>query len=149
MQEIDGHDPEAIAAAIELAKNDPRPSMIACKTHIALGHAAQDTSKGHGALTDATQLKAAKEAYGAPMGDFEVDPKVKAQWEAMGTSGAATHKDWQSRLETLSGTKQAEFNRTYAGEAPKKLSATIRALKKQISEGRPKVATRKLSLIHI
>ena len=145
VQEIDGHDPEAIDAAIELAKNDPRPSMIACKTHIALGHAAQDTSKGHGALTDATQLKAAKEAYGAPMGDFEVDPKVKAQWEAMGTRGAATHKDWQTRFETLSGTKQAEFSRTYAGEAPKKLSATIRALKKQISEGQPKVATRKSS----
>ena len=145
VQEIDGHDPEAIDAAVEIAKNDPRPSMIACKTHIALGHAAQDTSKGHGALTDAAQLKAAKEAYGAPLGDFEVTADVKAQWEAMGARGAAAHKEWQARFETLSGTKQAEFQRTYAGEAPKKLSATIRALKKQISEDAPKVATRKSS----
>ncbi len=145
VQEIDGHDPEAIDAAIELAKNDPRPSMIACKTHIALGHAAQDTSKGHGALTDPAQLQATKEAYGAPMGDFEVTADVKAAWEAMGARGAATRQDWQARFETLSAAKQAEFDRTYAGEAPKKLSATIRALKKQISEDQPKVATRKSS----
>ena len=145
VQEIDGHDPEAIDAAIELAKSDPRPSMIACKTHIALGHAAQDTSKGHGALTDPAQLQAAKEAYGAPMGTFEVAADVKAAWEAMGARGGATRQDWQTRFETLSAAKQAEFDRTYAGEAPKKLSATIRALKKQISEDQPKVATRKSS----
>ena len=145
VQSIDGHDPEAIDTAIAAAKKDPRLSMIACKTHIALGHAAQDTSKGHGALTDADQLKAAKEAYGAPMGDFEVDPEVKKQWEAIGARGEATRKDWETRFAMLSASKQAEFNRTYAGEAPKKLSATIRALKKQISEGQPKVATRKSS----
>ena len=145
VQSIDGHDPVAIDAAIAAAKADPRPSMIACKTHIALGHAAQDTSKGHGALTNADQLRAAKEAYGAPMGAFEVDPAVKAQWEAIGARGAATRKDWEARFAALSDSKQTEFNRAYAGEAPKKLSATIRALKKQISEGKPSVATRKSS----
>ncbi|MEO1639168.1 MAG: transketolase, partial [Pseudomonadota bacterium] len=145
VQEIDGHNPDEIDAAIVAAKKDPRPSMIACKTHIALGHAAQDTSKGHGALTDPEQLRAAKEVYGAPMGDFEVDPAIKAKWEAMGARGAAAHAEWQERFATLSASKQAEFNRTYAGEAPKKLTSTIRALKKQISEGAPKVATRKSS----
>jgi len=145
VQSIDGHDPEAIDAAITAAKADPRPSMIACKTHIALGHAAQDTSKGHGALTNADQLKATKELYGAPLGDFEVTADVKAQWEAIGARGAETRAAWEERFATLSGTKQAEFNRAYAGEAPKKLSATIRALKKQVSEDQPKVATRKSS----
>ncbi|MEM8537816.1 MAG: transketolase, partial [Pseudomonadota bacterium] len=145
VQEIDGHDPGAIDAAIIAAKADPRPSMIACKTHIALGHAAQDTSKGHGALTDPDQLRATKESYAAPMGDFEVAPDVKAKWEAIGARGAAAHADWKTRFATLSASKQAEFNRIYAGEAPKKLSATIRALKRQVSEGAPKVATRKSS----
>ena len=51
--ECDGHDPAAIDAAITAAKASPRPAMIACATHIALGSSAQDTSKGHGALTDA------------------------------------------------------------------------------------------------
>ena len=56
MQAIDGHDHVAIDAALTAARKSKKPSMIACKTHIALGHAAQDTSKGHGALTDAAQL---------------------------------------------------------------------------------------------
>ena len=143
--EIDGHDPDAIDAAIIAAKKDPRPSMIACKTHIALGHAAQDTSKGHGALTDAAQLKAAKEAYGAPLGEFEVTAECRAAWAEIGAGGAASHKAWHDRFNALSASKQAAFRRAFAGEAPKRLSATIRALKKQISEGQPKVATRKSS----
>ncbi|EBA11683.1 transketolase [Roseobacter sp. CCS2] len=145
VQEIDGHDPDAIDAAITAAKKAGKPSMIACKTHIALGHAAQDTSKGHGALTDNEQLKAAKETYGAPMGDFEVSADARKQWSDIGARGAAARKEWDGRFSTLSASKQAEFNRIYAGEAPKRLSATIRALKKQITEGQPKAATRKSS----
>ncbi|MDE4174544.1 transketolase [Phaeobacter sp. PT47_59] len=143
--EIDGHDPEAIDAAITAAKKTKKPSMIACKTHIALGHAAQDTSKGHGALTDKEQLKAAKEAYGAPLGDFEVPADIKAQWEAIGARGAADRAAWEARFAEISKQKQDRFNRAYALEAPKKLSAAIKALKKQVSEEQPKVATRKAS----
>ena len=143
--EIDGHDPDAIDAAITAAKKSKKPSMIACKTHIALGHAAQDTSKGHGALTDKEQLKAAKEAYGAPLGDFEVPADIKDQWEAIGTRGAEDRAAWEARFAEISKQKQDRFNRAYALEAPKKLSAAIKALKKQISEEQPKVATRKSS----
>ncbi len=145
VQEIDGHDPEEIDAAITAAKKDRRPSMIACKTHIALGHAAQDTSKGHGALTDQDQLEAAKKAYGWNYGPFEVPADVKAQWEAMGARGAAAHKDWKTRFAKLSGAKQTDFLRTYAGEAPAKLASAIRAFKKQTSTDAPTMATRKSS----
>ncbi len=143
--EIDGHDPEAIDAALIAAKKTKKPSMIACKTHIALGHAAQDTSKGHGALTDKEQLKAAKEAYGAPLGEFEVPADIKAQWEAIGTRGAADRAAWEARFAEVSKQKQDRFNRAYALEAPKKLSAAIKTLKKQVSDEQPKVATRKAS----
>ena len=145
VQEIDGHDPKAIDAAIEAAKKTKKPSMIACKTHIALGHAAQDTSKGHGALTDAEQLKAAKEAYGWTGGAFEVPADIKAQWEAIGQRGAAEREAWEARFAEASQQKQDRFNRAYALEAPKKLSAAVKALKKQVSEDQPKVATRKAS----
>src|SRR6056300_944858 len=145
VQEIDGHDPAAIDAALTAAKASKRPSMIACKTHIALGHAAQDTSKGHGALTDAAQLAAAKAAYGWPGGAFEVPTEVKAQWEAIGARGAADHSAWAGRLAALPAAKRAEFERRYALEVPKKLASTIRALKKQVSDTTPKVATRKSS----
>jgi transketolase len=66
----DGHDPVDIDRAITAAKASPGPAMIACKTHIAIGHAAEGTSKGHGALTDKAQLQAAKDAYGWPGGPF-------------------------------------------------------------------------------
>ncbi len=145
VQEIDGHDPVAIDAAIEAAKKSKKPSMIACKTHIALGHAAQDTSKGHGALTDADQLKAAKEAYGCPAGAFEVAADVKSAWEAIGRRGGAERAAWDARFAEVSSQKQDRFNRAYALEAPKKLASVVRALKKQASEEQPKVATRKAS----
>ncbi|MBO9476843.1 transketolase [Shimia sp. R11_0] len=143
--EIDGHDPEAIDAAIEAAKKTKKPSMIACKTHIAIGHAAQDTSKGHGALTDADQLAAAKEVYGWTGGAFEVPAEIKAQWEAIGARGAADREAWEARFAEASKQKQDRFNRAYALDVPKKLSATVKALKKQISEDKPSVATRKSS----
>ena len=145
VQEIDGHDPEAIDAAITAAKAAGKPSMIACKTHIALGHAAQDTSKGHGALTDADQMAAAKAAYGWKTGPFEVPADIKSQWEAIGSRGAEARGEWEERLATMSASRQAEFARTMAGDAPKKLAGTIRALKKQLVESQPKVATRKSS----
>ncbi len=145
VQEIDGHDPEAIDAAITAAKADERPSMIACKTHIAIGHAAQDTSKGHGALTDGQQLIDAKEAYGWSYGPFEIPAEIKSRWEGFGARGAEERAAWEERLEAASAARQAEFRRTLDGEAPKKLSATIKALKKQVSENQPKVATRKSS----
>ncbi|MEP1356370.1 MAG: transketolase [Tateyamaria sp.] len=143
--EIDGHDPEAIDAAIIKAKKQNKPTMIACKTHIALGHAAQDTSKGHGALTDADQMAAAKAAYGWTTGPFDVPADVKSAWEAIGSQGSEARAEWEARFASVSGRKQAEFNRVMAREVPKKLSATVKAFKKQMSESAPKVATRAAS----
>ncbi len=139
---IDGHNPAEIDAALTEARKSDLPSMIACKTHIALGHAAQDTSKGHGALTDADQMAAAKAAYGWTTGPFEVPADVKSAWETIGSRGAQTRKDWEERFDAMSRTKREEFNRALAGDAPKKLSATVKAFKKQISESAPKLATR-------
>jgi len=54
-------------------------------------------------------------------------------------------KEWEARFGDVSTNRQNEFNRIYAGDVPKRLSATIKGLKKQISESQPKVATRKAS----
>ena len=145
VQEIDGHDPMAIDAAIKNAKKSTSPSMIACKTHIALGSSAQDTSKGHGALTDATLVADTKAAYGWTSAAFEIPAEIKAQWADIGRKGTAARLEWETRLAGLSATKQAEFARIYAGDAPKKLGAAIKALKKQVAADAPKVATRKSS----
>ncbi|MDR9394940.1 MAG: transketolase [Roseovarius sp.] len=143
--EIDGHAPDEIDAAITTARKSRRPTMIACRTHIALGHAAQDTSKGHGALTDPDQLQAAKEAYGWAHGPFEVPADIKSAWEEIGQRGAGDHAAWQARLDETGERRRAEFARVMRGEPPGKLGARIKALKKQISGEAPKVATRKSS----
>lgn len=140
--ECDGHDPVDIDRALSAAKASPRPAMVACKTHIAIGHAAQDTSKGHGALTDKAQLQAAKDAYGWKGGPFEVPADVKTWWESLGAKGAKAHSEWEARFAALSPAKQAEFRRIYTLEAPAKLAATIRAVKKQAVADMPKLATR-------
>ncbi|MEZ5756240.1 MAG: transketolase [Paracoccaceae bacterium] len=141
----DGHDPEDIDRALTAAKASDKPTMIACKTHIALGHAAQDTSKGHGALTDAAQMAAAKAAYGWDYPAFEIPADVKKAWEAKGKRGAAAHAEWQARFAALSAAKQAEFTRIFAGEAPAKLASVIRGVKKAAVESLPKLATRAAS----
>lgn len=145
VQEIDGHDPAAIDVAIMAAKKSPLPSMIACKTHIALGSSAQDTSKGHGALTDPKLIADTKAVYGWTAGPFEVPADIKSAWEAIGARGASERAAWEARLAALNGKKRDEFTRAYARDVPSRLSAVIRALKKQISESAPSVATRKSS----
>jgi transketolase len=145
VQEIDGHDPVAIDAAITAAKKTAQPSMIACKTHIALGSSAQDTSKGHGALTDPKLIADTKAAYGWTAAPFEIPADIKQAWEAIGARGTAERAAWEARLAGLTDKKRDEFTRAYAREVPARLSAVIRALKKQISESAPSVATRKSS----
>ena len=140
--ECDGHDPVDIDRALTAAKASPGPAMVACKTHIAIGHAAQDTNKGHGALTDKAQLQAAKDAYGWKGGPFEVPADVKKWWESLGTKGAKARTDWEARMAALSPARQAEFARIFALEAPAKLASVIRAVKKQAVADLPKLATR-------
>ena len=145
VQAIDGHDPKAIDTALNIARQTERPSMIACKTHIALGHAAQDTSKGHGALTDAEQLADAKATYGWNHGAFEIPADVRADWKAIGARGTVERLDWEARFKNLSRSRQSQFNQAFSGETTKKLGTAIRLIKKEASEKLPKVATRKAS----
>jgi transketolase len=143
--EIDGHNPTEINAALASAKKSAQPTMIACKTHIALGHAAQDTSKGHGALTNEEQNAAAKAAWGWTSGPFEVPAEILAGWREIGARGKADRLAWEQRFDALPRNKRETFNRAYALDVPKKLSATIKAFKKQMSEAAPKIATRSSS----
>ena len=143
--EIDGHDPEEIDSAILAAKKSEKPTMIACKTHIAIGTAAQDTSKGHGALTDPELIKDAREVYRWSHKPFDIPKSIKEQWEQAGREGQKAFKRWQSNLENLSNSKRKEFERIFSGDAPKKLTSVIRKLKKESSAALPTIATRKSS----
>ena len=142
----DGHDPEDIDRAMTEAKSADGPVMIDCKTHIGFGSPKkQDTAGAHGSPLGADEIKAVKDIYGWPHGAFDIPADILDAWRKIGARGAAEREAWEGRLNALSAAKKAEFERQMGLEAPKKLAATIRALKKQNSELAPKVATRKAS----
>ncbi len=145
VQQIDGHDPMAIDAAIAAAKTAPEPSMIACKTHIALGSSAQDTAKGHGALTNAQLIAETRDVYGWGHGPFDIPADIKSAWETIGERGQAAHQAWKERFDALSAARQAQFERELAGELPGRLGSALRKFKKEMSESAPKIATRAAS----
>lgn len=145
VMDVDGHDPEAIDRAMRAAKAATQPTLIACKTHIALGSSAQDTSKGHGALTDAKLIADTKAAYGWDHPAFTIPSDVKSAWEAMGAKGAAARAEWEAAFAKVPAARQAQFTRMVAGDAPKALRSTINAVKKQAVADMPKLATRAAS----
>ena len=144
--ECDGHDPEDIDKALVKAKSTKKPTMIACKTHIGYGAPnRQDTAKAHGSPLGDEEIALARGAYGWPHAPFDVPSEILSEWRTIGARGSAERVEWGERFAALSASRQAEFTRVMSGEAPRKLAGTVRALKKQISETQPKVATRKAS----
>ncbi len=143
--DCDGHDPVSIDRALTAAKASPRPALVACKTHIALGSSAQDTSKGHGALTDTKLIADTRAAYGWEHGPFVIPAEVKSAWEAIGARGKAAHAAWEGHVNTLSAAKQAEFARIFARDLPARLPAAIRKLKKDAIDAPKKMASRSAS----
>jgi transketolase len=143
--DCDGHDPDSIDAALTAAKASPRPAMVACKTHIALGSSAQDTAKGHGALTDPKLIADTRAVWGWEHPPFVIPPTVKAAWEAAGARGRAARQSWEARVAALGGRRGAEFRRILAGKPPAKLAATIRRVKAQALAAPKTMATRAAS----
>lgn len=142
----DGHDPEDIDRALTEAKKSDRPVMIDCKTHIGFGSPAkQDSAGAHGSPLGAEEIAKVREIYGWTAPAFEIPAEIKAGWEKIGSRGAGARGEWEARLKALSAARQAEFDRVITHKAPNRLAPTIRALKKQISEAKPKVATRRSS----
>ena len=142
----DGHDPADIDRALTEAKTSSRPVLVDCKTHIGFGSPKkQDTAGAHGSPLGDAEIAAVREIYGWPHAPFVIPADIKAAWEAIGLRGSADRAAWEARLATLPAARQAEFARVMAGTAPKKLAGAVRALKKDLAEKAPKVATRKAS----
>ncbi|MCP5076283.1 MAG: transketolase [Rhodobacteraceae bacterium] len=145
VQSVDGHDNDAIAAAIEAARNQgDKPSMIACKTIIGFGAPnKQGTSATHGAPLGADEIAAARETLGWTSPAFEVPLSVYDDWHAVAARGKSTRVAWEARLAASSD--KAAFEAALAGVDKTALDAAINTYKAQLSTDAPKVATRKAS----
>ena len=143
---INGHDPDEIDMALTKAKKSSKPSMIACKTTIAVGvEGVENTAGGHGYNIKDPQLEQMRKLYEWPYPKYEIPTDVKQSWLEIGSKGSEEREKWEERFLNLSKSKQLEFNRIINLETPKKLSAAIKRLKREISEKKPKMATRKSS----
>jgi transketolase len=96
----DGNDVDAISSAIEAAKDDPRPSIIAVRTHIGFGSPhKQDTQKAHGAPLGPDEVRLTKEAYGwDPDKTFFVPDAALAVFRAAIGAGETLVSDWEARF---------------------------------------------------
>jgi len=145
-ERVDGHDPDAIEAAIRRAQKSNKPTLIACKTVIGFGAPKKaGTSKAHGEPLGAEELAAAKKALGITGGPFEVAADVLKAWRGFGATGFAERKAWNERLAALSERKRGEFERRLAHTVPAKLAKTLVAHKKALAANPVTVATRKAS----
>lgn len=145
-ERVDGHDPDAIEAAIRRAQKSNKPTLIACKTVIGFGAPKKaGTSKAHGEPLGAEELAAAKQKLGISGGPFEVAGDVLKIWRGFGGAGAVERKAWDERLAALSERKRGEFERRLGLTPPAKLGKAIAAHKKALAATPQTVATRKAS----
>ena len=143
---IDGHDPEAISAAIEAAQKSDKPTFIACKTIIGFGAPnKQGTHKVHGSPLGAEEIAAARRSLEWEAEAFSVPADVLDAWRLAGLRSNKVRLEWEERLAATATEKRAEFVRRFAGDLPGNFDSSIDAFKKKVADNNPTVATRKAS----
>lgn len=101
VQNIDGHDMDAIGGAIQEAREETqRPSLIACRTHIGFGSPRQDTAKVHGSPLGEEDLKKTKEQFGwDPEARFFIPEEVREYFRGNQQSGSEFHNKWRNLVD--------------------------------------------------
>ncbi|MEO3998306.1 transketolase [Mesorhizobium sp. CAU 1732] len=142
--EVDGHDMEAVASAIEAAQRSDRPSLIACKTVIGKGAPNLGGSeKTHGAPLGDAEIAATRENIDWPHAPFEVPKEIVSAWREAAGRGHAARRIWEQQL-SVSPLRDA-FTKAIAGELPPSLFEALDTFRKEHVGKATKVATRKAS----
>lgn len=149
--DVDGHDSEAVARAIEKARAEKsRPTLICCKTIIGKGSPnKQGTEATHGAALGDKEVAATREAIGWKYPAFEIPEAIYRGWDAR-PKGKQLEADWNRRFEAYERAQPqaaAEFKRRIAGELPADWSQTVAAMIARANEKAENVASRKASQI--
>jgi transketolase len=150
---VNGHDPEALHAAINAAKAvTDKPTLICCKTVIGAGSPnKQGTHDVHGAPLGDIEIAATRPHIGWHFGPFEVPTEVYEAWDAK-QKGAAWESDWNRKFEHYAKAfpaEAAEFKRRMANELPAQWAEHAKAAIEAANAKAETVATRKASQISI
>lgn len=136
--ELDGHDIEAVSAALEAARADPRPSMLACRTVIAKGIARlQGQRGGHSGRLFEADAQAARDLLQWPHAAFEVPTDVLHAWRAAGQRSHAEHGAWQVRVNALPARQRKEFERVMRGDLPEGWQQVLLDYKTRAQQAQP------------
>ena len=146
---VDGHDADAIQAAVEAARgNSAQPTLICCKTVIGFGSPNKEGKEDcHGAPLGDDEIKLTREKLGWEYPAFEVPEDVYSAWSAK-AKGAAAESAWNARFEAYASAfpeLASELKRRMAGELPQDFTAQAQAYVEKCQEEASTVASRKAS----
>ncbi|WP_426195879.1 transketolase [Massilia sp. DWR3-1-1] len=145
---VDGHDVAAVAAAIALARQASKPTLICCKTIIGKGSPnLQGGDKVHGAALGETEVAAVRAYLHWDAAPFEIPADVYAAWDAK-VAGAAAESAWNATFATYRAqfpAQAAELERRMAGNLPDNFESTLAAAIATCVDKKENIATRKAS----
>ncbi|GHX54446.1 transketolase 1 [Vibrio cholerae] len=146
---VDGHDADAINAAIEAAKAETsRPTLICTKTIIGFGSPNKAGSHDcHGAPLGNDEIKAAREFLGWEHAPFEIPADIYAAWDAK-QAGASKEAAWDEKFAAYAKAypaEAAEYKRRVAGELPANWEAATSDIIANLQANPANIASRKAS----
>ncbi|NMP33007.1 transketolase [Thalassotalea sp. M1531] len=148
--DVDGHNPEAINAAIEEAKSvTDKPSMICCKTIIGFGSPNKSGSHDcHGAPLGEEEIAAAREFLNWPHAPFEIPADIAADWN-QSDKGTASQSSWNDKFSAYQAAHPelaAEYERrVIKGELPADFASKADAFIQECADKGESIASRKAS----
>ncbi len=148
---VDGHDVEAVDAAIAKARsNTGKPTLICCKTTIGKGSPNRaGTARAHGEALGAAEVQATREALGWSHAPFVLPDEVYAHWDG-GERGRTAESTWRKRFDAYTRAfpaLAAEYTRRMAGNLPADWPALVRSTVVAAHAKAETVASRKASQI--
>ena len=147
--DVDGHDAEAIKAAIDSARSEPhKPTLICCKTIIGFGSPGKQGSEScHGAPLGDEEIKATRELLDWPHGPFEIPADIAQGWCAT-SNGETAESQWRDRFQAYRQAfpeLAADLERRLNGQLPADFSRQTQAYVAQCQASGESPATRKAS----
>ena len=138
---IDGHDREAVAAALTKAKASDKPTLIACKTTIGKGAPTKaGLNKAHGSPLGDEEIAGARKSRGWDHAPFEIPDHVDSDWAKPADAGTQAHSDWKKRLNFHS--QGPDFIRAMSGELEAGWLENFQKYKDSAAKEKPSMATR-------
>ncbi len=147
VQEIDGHDTDAIRNAIaEAQRVSDRPSLIACKTIIGFGFPTRaGTQKAHSDAPGEEEIAGARKILGWSAPPFEIPSDLLEDWRKIGAKGRNARMAWAMRVQTARADVRADFERRMKGKLPRDWTGAIEAAKQELLSAEKDLATRQAS----